>query len=246
MGSMEIGIQPTGGYRYIRGIPAFSYGVIATEGYEVVHATLARPIPWRAGFDLIASHLGALGRPRQALAAIELRSPQPFTPEGFSDFNRGYAAVLETWEILVDGDNPVARTNVAPVVNPPTDVSLYAFSYTELIVGDGGLGSTFVVAGAGESNRDGKTSPDAMADKAASVLSTMNARLSALGVGLADVTMTDVYTAHPVHSYLAGGLLEPMGPAGMHGIHWHHARPPIIGLEYEMDMRGVRRELVVG
>jgi hypothetical protein len=34
-----------------------------------------------------------------------------------------------------------------------------------------------------------------------------------------------------------------MGPAAIHGIHWHLSHPPIAGLIYEMDLRGVRREM---
>jgi hypothetical protein len=37
-----------------------------------------------------------------------------------------------------------------------------------------------------------------------------------------------------------------MGPAAVHGVHWYLSRPPIEGLEYEMDMRGVRREVRLG
>jgi len=29
------------------------------------------------------------------------------------------------------------------------------------------------------------------------------------------------------------------------GLSWHFARPPVIGLEYEMDVRGTAREIVV-
>jgi hypothetical protein len=33
-----------------------------------------------------------------------------------------------------------------------------------------------------------------------------------------------------------------MGPAAIHGVHWHLAHPPIGSLAFEMDLRGVRRE----
>jgi hypothetical protein len=29
------------------------------------------------------------------------------------------------------------------------------------------------------------------------------------------------------------------------GLTWHYARPPVIDLEYEMDCRRVRREIVI-
>src|SRR5439155_301202 len=82
-------------------------------------ATLAAPVPWRAGFSLIERHLEGLGRTRAALCAVQLRLPAPLSFEGFVDFNRGYRALLDDWGLLVDGRNPIARTNVAPVVGAP-------------------------------------------------------------------------------------------------------------------------------
>src|SRR5437762_6707100 len=54
------------------------------------------------------------------------RSPFSFT--GFNGFNAGYVDMLKSWEILLDGVNPVARTNVAPELNPPGEPSLYSRS----------------------------------------------------------------------------------------------------------------------
>ena len=33
--------------------------------------------------------------------------------------------------------------------------------------------------------------------------------------------------------------------AAIHGVRWFPSRPPVIGLEYEMDLRGVAREVLV-
>ena len=38
-------------------------------------------------------------------------------------------------------------------------------------------------------------------------------------------------------------LLSPLGAAAVHAFHWYYSRPPIVGLEFEVDMRGVRQEL---
>ena len=136
-----------GNYRFLPGIPAFSSGVVAMPGFEIVHATLAAPLPWREGFARIDRHLREAGRPRTALCGIMLRSPKPFTFDGFDEFNQGYRAVLGEWGILLDGDNPIPRTNVAPVVGAPGEPALYAFDYT---VAGTTAQPTFVVAGAGE------------------------------------------------------------------------------------------------
>ena len=90
-----------GNYRFLPGIAPFSSGAVADPGYQVVHATLRRPLPWRKGFDVIDAHLSAERRPRQALCAIELRIPEPLTGEGFDSFNAGYRALLDDWKILL-------------------------------------------------------------------------------------------------------------------------------------------------
>ena len=37
-------------------------------------------------------------------------------------------------------------------------------------------------------------------------------------------------------------LLPHMGEDAAHGIRWYLSRPPIIGLDFEMDLRGYRRK----
>jgi hypothetical protein len=240
-----------GDYMFLPGIAPYSSGVVAMPGYEIVHATLRQPVPYRHGFDLIDQHLNAQGRPRYALCAIELRSPQPFTFAGFAEFNQGYQDILAGWDLLVNGQNPIARTNVAPAVNPPAEPSLYAFAYTVLRAASDTFPS-FVVAGAGDiagglsaANiiRSGETSAEAMQEKAAHVMGIMQQRLTGLYGSWADVTAVDIYTVHSLAPFLAPIILEPMGQAAVHGIHWFYSRPPILGLEFEMDLRGVYREI---
>src|SRR5215468_1470230 len=167
--------NPAGQYRFLPGIEPFSAGAIAMAGHEVVHVTLQAVRPWREGFALIDAHLREAGRPRAALCAIELRSPRPFSFGGFDEFNGAYRKLLESWGLLVDGVNPIARTNVAPVVGAPAEPSLFGFSYTAPSQDPGP--PTFVVAGSGDLRgrtaadivRRGETSPEAMTEKAAYV-----------------------------------------------------------------------------
>src|SRR4051794_9061859 len=137
-----------GGYRFLPGIAPYSCGVVSAPGFEIAHVTLHRPIPYARGFEVIVGHLTAVGRPRVALCAIELRSPTPFSFSGFGEFNADYARILHGWGLFVDGVNPVARTNVAPGVAPPTEPVLYGFSYSRPC--EPSLPPTFVIAGAGE------------------------------------------------------------------------------------------------
>jgi hypothetical protein len=242
---------PDPSYRFLPGGDPYSSGVVATSGWEVVHATLQAPVPWRDGFARIERRLRTLGRPRTALCAIELRVPAPLTFAGFGEFNRGYRELLGEWGLLVDGRNPVARTNVAPVVGPPPEPSLYAFSYTASSPTAGR--PTFVAAGSGELRpgqasragvvRPDETSPEAMREKAGYVMGVMQARLTGLGAAWTDVTAVDVYTVHPLEGFLATEILAAMGPAAVHGVHWYLSHPPVAGLAFEMDLRGVRREV---
>ena len=57
-----------------------------------------------------------------------------------------------------------------------------------------------------------------------------------------DVTVTNVYTVHDVNALLAAEILPRIGPAARHGVTWHYTRPPIVSIEYEMDLRGCSRE----
>jgi hypothetical protein len=40
-------------------------------------------------------------------------------------------------------------------------------------------------------------------------------------------------------------ILSAAGAAAVHGVRWYPSHPPIVGLEYEMDLRGVAREIVL-
>src|SRR5437868_10345669 len=122
--------NPRGGYSFLKGLSPYSGGVVAARGFTIEHVRLSRLLPWKSGFERIDAHLRAAGRSRQALCAVALRSPKPFSFAGFNDFNAGYAKLLQSWDILVDGINPVARTNVAPAVDPPAEPSLYSFAFT--------------------------------------------------------------------------------------------------------------------
>lgn len=241
-----------GGYSFLRGISPYSAGAVARAGFEIEHARLHPPLPLGEGFRAVERRLQALGRPRQALCGMELRSPRPFTFQGFSEFNAGYVKVLRGWDLFVEGMNPVARTNVAPEVGPPAEPLLYGFSYT---VPAQGAPVTFVVAGAGELPegsleprdvvRRGDSSPGALREKARFVMDLMHGRLRGLGVEWAQVSATSVYTVHDIHPFLSAEILGRMGPARLHGLVWHYARPPIESIEYEMDLRGCRREMLV-
>jgi hypothetical protein len=242
-----------GGYRYIEGVFQYSAGVRAMAGFEIVRVRFRDPMPLAEGFEHIERHLRVAGRARAALCACELRSPAQFSEAGFRAFNETYVGVLERWGIYREGLNPIARSNVCPEIAPPEAPAFHAFSYTR--PGAGTMPS-FVIAGSGEvpegraNYRDhivasGDTSSEGMQQKARWVIGEIERRLGALGLSWADTTDTQVYTAQDMPAALARELVSrgSSGSSGR-GFTWHFDRPPITGLDFEMDCRGVGTELV--
>lgn len=239
------------GYRFIPAAMQYSGGVAALPGFRLERVRFSEPVPLADGWQRIASHLAALGRPLAAFAACELRSPAPFTEEGFLTFNRGYAAVLVEWGVFNGEHNPVARSNVCPRVKPPAVPSFHAFTYT---VPEDGAAPSFAVAGSGESLEGrptyaestvalGDTSPEGMLAKGRFVLGEMERRLRLLGFSWADTTGVQAYTVHPLPPALTEEIVTR--GAARHGLTWQDCRPPVEDLEYEMDCRGVAAERVL-
>ncbi|WP_137124380.1 hypothetical protein [Roseomonas sp. HF4] len=239
------------GYRFIPAVMQYSGGVAALPGFRLERVRFAEPLPMAEGWRRIAAILDAAGRPRTAFAACELRSPAPFTEAGFATFNAGYAAVLNDWGVLRDGRNPIARSNVCPRHAPPPEPCFHAFCFT---VPDADAAPSFAVAGSGEaaegkgSYRDntvayGDTSPEGLLNKGIWVLGEMERRMGLLGHSWAGTTGVQAYTVHPLPPALAAGMA--MRGVLRHGLTWQDCRPPVEGLDFEMDCRGIGLERVV-
>lgn len=247
----EVPVFAAGGYRYIKAVFQYSGGIAAEPGYEIERVRFLRPLPLAEGLAAAEAHLKSIGRPATAFAACELRSPAPFTEQGFLEFNKLYVGTLERWGIYKDGVNPVARTNVCPEHHKPASPSLYAFSYT---VPSARTAGTFIVAGGGEAKEGNKTyretivslgdtSPTGLRAKLRYVVAEMEARLAALGFTWADAASTQAYTVHDIGA-LVGPEIAARG-AAQGGLAWHFCRPPIVDLEFEMDVRGAAREITL-
>jgi hypothetical protein len=241
-----------GGYRFIQAVFQYSGGVAAEPGFEIVRARLAQPVVLDQGFQAVQAHLKSVKRPLTAFCACELRSPAPFTEQGFLEFNKLYADTLERWGIYKGGVNPVARTNVCPLFEPPAAPSLYAFSYT-VPAAQGARGS-FIVAGGGEAPdgkanyhdfivRRGDTTVEGLREKVRYVVAEMERRLAALGFSWKDALSTQAYSVHDIGPLVEAEIVRRGAGAG--GLEWHFARPPIVGLDYEMDVRGAARDIVL-
>jgi len=243
-----------GGYRYIEGVFQYSAGVAAQVGFEIERVRLAPPLPMAQGFAAVEAHLTSIGRPSTAVCACELRSPAPFTEREFVRFNRDYVQTLERWGLYNDGTNPVARTNVCPEFNKPAEPSLYAFSYTVPAVPTQDARGSFIIAGGGEARegageyrdsivRLGDISIDGLRDKLRFVMVEMESRLTALGFDWRDAISTQAYTVHDIGPLVREEIAGKGAAAG--GLEWHFCRPPVVDIEFEMDVRGAAREAVL-
>lgn len=245
---MSTNVFEPGGYRFIKGPFQYSAGVAAMPGFRMVRVMFRNPVPLDEGFSRIEAIITSAGRPLTAFAACELRSPAPFTEEGFKEFNRVYVGTLQQWGIFDGSTNPVARSNVCPDMHAPAVPSFHAFTYTEPSDAEA---PSFVVAGSGEAPeghatyreriiRLGDVSADGLREKARWVLGEMERRLGLLGFGWRDTTATQVYTVHDLHPFLGQEIVQR--GAARCGLTWHYCRPPVVGLEYEMDCRSVAVE----
>ena len=239
-----------GNYTTIPAVFQYSGGAAADPGFTMERVTFRDRPPLAAGFQRLEAYLGSAGRPLTAFCACELRSPAQFSEAGFIAFNQLYCETLARFGIY-DAEtkfNPVARSNVCPLIDYPPEPCFHAFSFT---VPSPDAAPAFVISGSGEAPegkgaygkfivRRGETSPDAMADKARSVLGEMERRMGLFGRSWADTTATQVYTIHDPHPFYGNEIVRR--GAARNGISWHLARPPVIELEFEMDCRSVSME----
>lgn len=242
-----------GSYRYIPAVFQYSGGVAAEPGYRLERVMFKNPVPLKEGFARISEIIRAAGRPLTSFAACELRSPEPFSEEGFRSFNEIYVGTLAEWGIFdpATRTNPVARSNVCPEIEKPAGPSFHAFVFT---VPDADAAPSFHVAGSGEApegkanyrdhiTRRGDLSPAGLTEKARFVLSEMERRMGLLGFTWAQSTAAQLYTVHDPHPFLASEIVRR--GAARCGLTWHFARPPVVELEYEMDCRGIGVERAV-
>ena len=244
--------NPAGHYSFLHGIDPYSCGVIADEGFEIVHVTLACPLPWREGMNAVSAYLKRTKQPKKSLCGVELRCPEPYSMRGFIAFNREYCRVLQEWGLFVDGRNPLARTNIAPL-DRPADMTqeLVGFSHIEPLANTD-VARTFVVAGAGELVegkldssgiiRRGETTADALLEKAEFVAKVMRQRVEGLGADPHSISRVNVYTAQPIDPAIAETLSRELPAIARVGLNWYPSKPPVKEIDFEMDLRGIAKE----
>lgn len=241
---------PEGGFSYlIGGPPPFSNGVAALPGYILTRVRLRCAVPLAEGLAVAAAHLASHGRPGAALAACELRSPAPMTREDFSSFNTHYVGLLRRNGFGAESGFPVARSNMAPLFTPPAVNTLFAFTYAAPATGGAAGGRDYLISGKPESTSSppgviapGLVSPFGMAAKAAFVVAELQSRVAGLGRDWADITGAQAYTMHSLDGI--ADLLRSSGLGGA-GLTLFPAYPPVVGLDFEIDVRSVSVEMAI-
>jgi hypothetical protein len=237
-----------GGYRVLPAGQVFCGGVIPVDGFEVVHALFTPWVPLKDAWSRIEQYLKSVGRPVQALCGMELRIPAQLTLEGFRAFNQPYVQQLRNWDLVIGNYSAVCRTNVAPALEPPKEPSVHAFSFTaptQL------KSTTFCISGTADIDSrgrivaEGDVSLAGMRQRLQHCLDTITERLAELGVGWDATTHVDLCCARELGNLMEAVVVPGVQGAAAHGIRLHHARPPILGAEVELECRAVRREITL-
>jgi hypothetical protein len=140
-------------------------------------------------------------------------------------------------------------------MDPVAEAMLAGVYYTAKSDAADGRAATFVLSGAAEMRvrADGKrelvaagdTSAEGIRRKLECVIESLTGHLHEMRVGWELATKVNLYTVHEVHHTLAPIVLPALGGAARLGINWYYARPPVTGLEVEIDAHAVRRELIL-
>src|SRR5262249_46690681 len=200
--------------------------------------------PRQGGIETVGGHVRRSSRQLARLRGRVWRSAASTGLEEFLAFNEGYLAQLGSWGLLIDGDSPLARTNVVPAAAGPSAPSVVAFSYTRE-ANEGG--QAYVMSGVAELptgssypqdivHRGDTTSP-ALIAKAQQVGRELSATVRSLGATWDNSTSVHLYTSHPIALGVQREALNTVGIVPTHGLTWHDAQPPVRELELEIDLR---------
>lgn len=233
--------HPAGSHRFLPAISPYSAGFAANPGYAITALTLRNSRTLEGGFLAIDKELVRRALPPSALAGLQLRSPGAFSFDAFQEFNLAYNALLNQRNLILDGVNPISRTNVIPMHDGP-DQPIIEVAFIVHPTSDNG-GTDFVVAGAGEIPGEldpenivarGNLSPEGMNAKVTCVLEIMNERLAALGYDGKSPTEVNVYTVHEIPR-LAEKIARQLPSIYRFGYANWITKPPVEEIEFEMD-----------
>ena len=243
--------SPQGGYSFLKGgMHPFSGGVVCSKGHALTRVRFRSPLPLAEGLAKAAAFIKAQNRPLAALAACELRSPAQMSLADFAAFNKTYVEQLKANGFPAEAPFPMARSNVAPTLAPPSTNTLFAFTYAGPAAASGtAAGPDFLISGKAEIIDEPRTviaesdpSPAGTERKASYVFEQLRIRVEELGCQWADITGIQIYTPRSLDPVVP--LLQRVGLAHV-GITLHPANPPVAPYEFEVDVRSVSVERVL-
>lgn len=249
--TLEAVLHPSGDFRFLPAITAYSAGFAASDGYEITALRLLDCPTLSIGFERIDEEIKRRELPASALTGLQLRSPGAFTFEAFAKFNDEYCQLLIDRGLIIDGVNPISRTNVIPLHQQPSAPSIAVAFIVNPTQGLGG--SDFVVAGAGEVSGDlgpenivarGDLTQKGLSLKVECVLDIMLERLHALEASEESPTVVNVYTVHEI-SGLAGMIEMKLPTISRNGYTTWLTRPPVKEIEFEMDCASYSKWAVI-
>lgn len=252
----DLVLNERGGYWFQPGIPFLSFAVRAADGCEIVRASFRSLRPFAQGMDAIEAYLRAAGRPIQALCGLEIRSADTSAGVGmpFNAFNKLYRQRLTAAGLMVDGVSPITRVNVsAPGV---TVHSIHAFTYTvPLAEARKSVPPTFMTCAFPDAINintkkqewaaKGDTSPSGLRKKMEVVIGAVDDSLRKLEARWADVTGVQLYSVYDFEPLYDEFLKPRLGAVARRGIEWYSAKPPAIGNDLEIAVRGTRLEMLI-
>ena len=240
----EIISLPSAGYIFLKGgMHPFSGGIACLAGHALTRVRFRAPVSLADGLSKAAAFIKAQDRPLAALAACELRSPAQMSLSDFAAFNRHYVELLKANGFPCEPPFPMARSNVAPILQPPATNTLFAFTYASAASASAPARPDFLISGKAEIVdeprsviAEGDASPAGTEKKASYVFEELRGRVKDLGCGWADITGLQIYTTRAIEPVLP--VLKRFGLADV-GLTLHPAYPPVAPYEFEADVRSV-------
>jgi len=248
--SRVVDVAGDAGFRTYGAGKSFSRGVAARAGF-VFHRVrfLERPL-LEPGLHLALAYIASQQRPPGALAALELRLPKPLSPADGAAANAAYPAALRNAGFTVAGDlRPEARSNMAPLADPPAALSIHAFTFAIPAPPGAPTAPDYVISGHPDISDSGELiaghdySSAGMQQKATFILGWLTDRITELGGDPARATGFQIYTRHAIDGIIVDPLSRsPLSRAGFTLI---PGDPPGTAFELEFDVRSVSRESVL-
>lgn len=247
---MKLELHPNKKFSYIPAISAYSSGVVPSLGYCLVGLRFNEPLNFLSALNYLYDYLPRVDLDPFNIVSFEFRCPQPFSFAGFDDFNTVYFNELGRRKLLIGEINPIARTNVSPLLTELSEPVLFG---SHVLKETSQLNNDFVVAGSGEVKGPldpgniiarADLSQRGLEEKVNFVLEEMLNRLLTLKEKYIEPTEINVYTVHHIPN-LIDIINDHLPGLAKSCVHLWKCAPPILEVEFEMDLRLLSNQLLI-